>query len=109
MARLKIIDVVEESNRAVPEGPPPPESLGHNLLTLSDAEHWLMHPKNWVQSDMEIVYWNGNIPKLGRRAARNLLENPLDKPGLFAVIIREQYDLKHPKKEEKETNNTTIE
>lgn len=101
--RLLIVDVMEETIDLVNRGPPPAPELGNNLVSYDDCERWLLHPTNWIQVGNQIVYWNGNVPKVAARVAQRLIENPQDRPGFFSVIIREQYDLKHPKKKEKET------
>jgi hypothetical protein len=102
--KLQILDEDESEGskefREIAALPPPPQMLGADLKTLDDASQWLLHPTNWVESTSQIVYWTGVIPKLSSFHALRLMDNPQDRPSLFASIIREQWDLKHPKKED---------
>lgn len=100
--KMSIEDVIDESSKKYYADPPPSLDLGRDLRTFQDCERWLLHSSNHVRSRALLVHWDGVIPRLNVEVARRLIENPEDRPGLFATIIRDQYDKKHPKTDEKE-------
>ena len=101
--KMKIVDVKEANTTVVIHGPPPEPELGKNLVTFADCERWLLHPTNWVKGGTGILYWGGtggSVPRLSARFAERLIRNPEDRPGFYAAVIHEQYEIKHGKKED---------
>jgi hypothetical protein len=91
MTNIKIIDIPGDPFYA--PGPKPPASLGSNLDTVEKARTWLTHPSNWFKSTLFIVKWDGYVPYINAKHARDLLANPSD-DFMLRVIMTHQKMLK---------------
>lgn len=74
--------------------------MGTNLDTLEKVKRWLQHPDHWFTGETFIIQWDGLVPYITRRHAERLRVETHD-TGLYEVVLKEQYRLKHKKEEEK--------
>lgn len=69
--------------------------LGKDLTTIEKARQWLLHPVNFSQvGDIDIMKWDGLVPRISKRHAFRLLREPWD-TGLFEVAVRHQHHLRN--------------
>jgi hypothetical protein len=67
-------------------GPLPDPQLGRDPANTSELSEWLSHPSNWVDTELDIVRWDGNVPRISSHHAWKLAPGCRDAKGLIEVI-----------------------
>lgn len=80
--------VTRDAGKVV-HGDAPPESLGRHLETSEDVRKWLGHPSNWKKTQLFIIYWEGNVPKISETFVGELRRD-----SFCQVVVREQANRK---------------
>lgn len=60
-----------------------------DLDTIAGARRWLVDPKNWHETNLFILKWNGMTPTVNKRHGQRLIDNPHD-DGLAWCVVYER-------------------